>query len=1341
MQSRFQSPSKMAGPLKAASNELKVLRSKITTYYTSKEDIAGYDVVRVKTLQKTVEAANIKMHELMVEIWSGKMDTAEASDVQMETAWTLQSQYEAKCFELLTLAEIRIKNLMKQEGATIAEFEGFPTPNTRESDIQSSTRSMLKPPQVPLPKFYSRDDEDITLFLLGFEETMKKFQYTDFDKLTLLKKQVKGKAEHLLASFNPAETTYQEARDALTAALASRSEQVSKIIERLQSIKLNGEPFRYLSDCMQIKAAFSKLDIKIEEVLAYHFLQGMSYAFRNTMITITNNEKPTLDQIFDKFHQTTQRYEASKESQEKTRGESGTKPKFQQRGGNKNTATNAVSLTAVSKTQAYRKMCVLCEHEGHWPQACKKYSTPKEKTNRLKEINGCTRCGSKGHFAKNCFKSINIKCRNCSGGHYDYLCVAGTKLNSQVKNSQMNAIGAECLAGGSSTDTILGTLTCYLNDGTPLRVFKDGGSQSNLIAKSCLTDTNHTVIERSVKLALKGINGSKTYESDEIEMLFMFENRPTPVRLFTIEDIPTHLSLPKLGEIVRAFKEKGYKLADQNLHENSRTINNLDVLLGASEVPYLNEKFIRFGENSGYLDSDFGVIIQGNVDRLIADLPRLQSVNGINQHPVCVAGVNIDTLSNNSEEHQGEGLDAIGEANIEFQAEETPVKVKIGQETHQNKDELTVEADGVLIDYLVEETKRLPDGRLCMPLLFNAKLKHLLPDNYYLAQMILKTLYKKYRDKPEQMALMDEAIKDLKSRGIVEKVHNVEQVRKEDPSCSFLGHKPVFKPDKASTKCRIVFLSNKCAKRDHPTLSHNQVLEAGPCLNSKITTALTQMRFGKKLLCFDLKKAFCQIQLPEPDQNKLLFFWFKNVAKGDYSPQAYRNIRLPFGLRPSPMMLMVALWIILVKNAPQEYPHLANMCEEIYTMCYMDNAATSADSSGEICQAYNNLQLIFEPYKFELQQFATNDRVLQSRITGHEKTNNILGLDWCTESDTIAVKRVKLDITANTKRKVAASVQSVFDPLGINLPLLNRARLFLQRLQSCPDMKWDAPLSNEETAEWSRICVQYNHAKPTTVKRCAGVKTDKYDVICYTDSSASIYGAVIYLRNKRTSELHFVRAKNRLVTKEMGKRTIPTLELTSISLGAETVAEIRNELMGAKCITPVKLLETIIYSDSLVAIHWINSFVHMEKQNKKSAYVRNRLNELDEIAEKCPFVVKHINGLANPADFTTRATSYTLLARSNYITGPKMPQEPTSESAAQDIIMVNLPRVAAYPKNEGSAVLTLERQRSSGQKCSKSIEIQKEMDAYTFASTLADAQVKSHDKCCLPLDRYSSYHK
>ena len=95
----------------------------------------------------------------------------------------------------------------------------------------------------------------------------------------------------------------------------------------------------------------------------------------------------------------------------------------------------------------------------------------------------------------------------------------------------------------------------------------------------------------------------------------------------------------------------------------------MDVILGASEVPYLNKLNVRFGENSGYLDSNFGVTIQGNIDRLIADFPRLQSVNGVKQHPISVAGVNMCTPSKNSEEHRREGLEAIRDTEMEVQAE------------------------------------------------------------------------------------------------------------------------------------------------------------------------------------------------------------------------------------------------------------------------------------------------------------------------------------------------------------------------------------------------------------------------------------------------------------------------------------------------------------------------------------------------------------------------------------------------------------------------------------------------------------------------------------------------
>lgn len=50
-------------------------------------------------------------------------------------------------------------------------------------------------------------------------------------------------------------------------------------------------------------------------------------------------------------------------------------------------------------------------------------------------------------------------------------------------------------------------------------------------------------------------------------------------------------------------------------------------------------------------------------------------------------------------------------------------------------------------------------------------------------------------------------------------------------------------------------------------------------------------------------------------KNKLLFLWFKNVSRGNFSLQAYKNIRLSFGLRCSPTILIVALYKVLMVDS------------------------------------------------------------------------------------------------------------------------------------------------------------------------------------------------------------------------------------------------------------------------------------------------------------------------------------------------------------------------------------------------------------------------------------------
>ena len=76
---------------------------------------------------------------------------------------------------------------------------------------------------------------------------------------------------------------------------------------------------------------------------------------------------------------------------------------------------------------------------------------------------------------------------------------------------------------------------------------------------------------------------------------------------------------------------------------------------------------------------------------------------------------------------------------------------------------------------------------------------------------------------------MDKNIKELESLGIIEKVTNLPQFMEDNPTCSFLSRMPIFKSDKETTKCRIVFLSNLCDKTvESQVISHNQAMYPGP---------------------------------------------------------------------------------------------------------------------------------------------------------------------------------------------------------------------------------------------------------------------------------------------------------------------------------------------------------------------------------------------------------------------------------------------------------------------------------------------------------------------------------
>ena len=158
------------------------------------------------------------------------------------------------------------------------------------------------------------------------------------------------------------------------------------------------------------------------------------------------------------------------------------------------------------------------------------------------------------------------------------------------------------------------------------------------------------------------------------------------------------------------------------------------------------------------------------------------------------------------------------------------------------------------------------------------------------------------------------------------------------------------------------------------------------------------VRFGNFLLAFDLIKAFNQISLSELDQNRLIFLWYRNISKGDFSLIGFKNLRLSFGLRCSLAILMIGIYIILNQNTENYDDKLINLKKLLYQLAYMDDIGLVANSEEELIWGSNQLEGIFSSYQFGLQRFVSNHSKLHADFNPEE-----------TEGDNIKKLRVETE--------------------------------------------------------------------------------------------------------------------------------------------------------------------------------------------------------------------------------------------------------------------------------------------------------------------------------------------
>ena len=355
---------------------------------------------------------------------------------------------------------------------------------------------------------------------------------------------------------------------------------------------------------------------------------------------------------------------------------------------------------------------------------------------------------------------------------------------------------------------------------------------------------------------------------------------------------------------------------------------------------------------------------------------------------------------------------------------------------------------------------------------------------------------------------------------------------------------------------------------------------------------------------------------------------------------------------------MTLYYILLIdKDLDLLSDDLVELKKLIFHLFYVDNGAITFHSADKMLWAYKTLSSIFSPYKFDIQQVVTNCSITQNLINekfGCESVGEtkLLGLHWDTDQDKLSCVNLFLDSNASTKRQILSSIASNYDLLGINLPLLNRARLFMHKLQTSLAISWDSKLKDSDLSEWKNIAKQYNKNPKVTLDRSFGRRDDKYDLIAYTDSSQQIYGTVLFLNNLNSGKITFLLAKNRIVNKQQEKKTIPVLELQGVSFGTEVLLDIYEELSGKNCLFPIDIRELKVYSDSSISLSWIEDYsLKFSKMNDKSVYVRNRLEHISKLCKIKPVKFCFCTGVANPADAVTRAFSYKSLSNTTFMTG------------------------------------------------------------------------------------------
>lgn len=901
-----------------------------------------------------------------------------------------------------------------------------------------------------------------------------------------------------------------------------------------------------------------------------------------------------------------------------------------------------------------KRSCAFCG-DSHFNDQCTKYTTVETRMQVLREKKCCFRCGRDNHQSKQC--RVKVVCFHCKRGHMTAMCYTkfGKPSNLNQKVHHANAgprvhhvkpavvsinqprsrtplseddgplVTASVGTNGCRTAALMVVNAQVFNPEKPEKsmdcvIFFDNGSQRTFVSKEMCTKLGLSAL-MTEQLDINSFGSSKPRSllTDRVEFSLLLKDgkemeltgNAVPQKFINHPQMRPELSADDLKHID--------KMNDMVLNGqlNDKKKVKPDILIGS-------EYFWDFMESKPFALPSGLKIIQTKLGAIVTGSQRCESNMNVLANLVSV--FNISAQEDEEIEEKTSEMTAVypdmaailPESNMEDYSEYWIRENAPQIQGHNDND------DEIARKYFYE-TAVVEDGKITVS--FARKNVNVpLSDNAEVSIQRFRSLDKRLSNDTGLFEEYKKTINEYLKKGIIEPVP--EGVP--DGDVCYLPHHPVLKPERSTTKCRIVFDASAKSPKDGSVLSLNESLYRGPVKPPLIPRVLNEFRMTKYVCISDVEKAFLNIRLDEKCRDLCRFWWYKNddkPGKVDENLTAYRFTRVLFGLVQSSYLLEEATTLMLSRSG-------AEMDEQMKRNMYVDNAVITAETEEELFVKKEHFKKLFGDHSMNLRQFLSNSALFNSSLTEADKTDStnvkMLGVPWDAVNDTLTFVTAKRVCEGRmTKRMVARSLATTYDVLGMLTPITLQGKLLLNELFR-DQIDWDENISVEQQARYEEIMQSLSELGELKIQRYLGIQPDsEYELHCFTDASMLAYACAVYVRFRDQNgeiQVKLLIAKNRLAPSSAP--TVPKMELLGIQLGVELLQWVTSDVQFPK---NCKLTSTRLWSDSKAAIGWC----HNEKP--LSTFVDNRVQIIRRTGPSVE--IRFCPGAMNPADVATRGLS------------------------------------------------------------------------------------------------------